>query len=49
VLAAEPAYLPSGAAGELGGLAVEGLNLLADDEVLITEGADGRREQSLAG
>ena len=42
VLAAQPGHLGSGGVGgELGGLAVEGLDLLADGEVLISDGAAG--------
>jgi hypothetical protein len=42
VLAAEPGHLWAGGVGEeLGGLAVEGVDVLADGEVFIGDGAAG--------
>ena len=42
VLAAQPGHLRAGGVGgELGGLAVEGFDFLADGEVLISDGAAG--------
>jgi hypothetical protein len=42
VLAAQPVHLGAGGVGgELGGLAVEGVDFLADGDVLISDGAAG--------